>query len=72
MAQDALPDARQRQTPSATGAARAYMSGFGNSFETEALRGGAAGRAQLAAARSLWSLRRTAVGLAVHCAARQQ
>jgi homogentisate 1,2-dioxygenase len=43
MAQDASPDVRplqtQQQTPSATGAARTYLSGFGNSFETEALPG---------------------------------
>ena len=40
-----------------------YMSGFGNSFETEA---------QLAAALRLRALCRTAFRLALHCAARQQ
>ncbi len=39
MAQDAHPQFQRAQTPSATGAASAYMSGFGNSFETEALPG---------------------------------
>jgi homogentisate 1,2-dioxygenase len=42
MAQDtvpAVPQVQARQTPSATGAATGYMSGFGNSFETEALAG---------------------------------
>ena len=42
MAQDTAPnvhDTRAAQTPSATGAATGYMSGFGNSFETEALPG---------------------------------
>jgi homogentisate 1,2-dioxygenase len=42
MAQDTIPLAQPmtgRQTPSATGAATGYMSGFGNSFETEALAG---------------------------------
>jgi homogentisate 1,2-dioxygenase len=39
MAQDAHPQFQRAQTPSATGASVGYMSGFGNSFETEALAG---------------------------------
>ncbi len=42
MAQDTSPHVTTRdprQTPSATGAALTYMSGFGNGFETEALAG---------------------------------
>lgn len=39
MAQDTAPLAQAFQTPSATGASLRYMSGFGNSFETEALPG---------------------------------
>ena len=42
MTQDSVPASAQRQmpqTPSATGAVTGYMSGFGNSFETEALAG---------------------------------
>ena len=39
MAQDAHPQFQRGQTPSATGASVGYMSGFGNSFETEALAG---------------------------------
>ena len=42
MAQDTaatVQDTAPRQTPSAGGAATGYMSGFGNSFETEALAG---------------------------------
>ncbi len=39
MAQDTAPNPMAFQTPSALGAAVGYMSGFGNSFETEALPG---------------------------------
>jgi homogentisate 1,2-dioxygenase len=39
MAQDAHPQFKPAQTPSAVGAALTYQSGFGNSFETEALPG---------------------------------
>lgn len=39
MAQDTAPLAQAFQTPSAAGAALGYMSGFANSFETEALPG---------------------------------
>ncbi|MBV1695671.1 MAG: homogentisate 1,2-dioxygenase [Hyphomicrobiales bacterium] len=39
MAQDTAPLAQAFQTPSAAGASHRYMSGFGNSFETEALPG---------------------------------
>jgi homogentisate 1,2-dioxygenase len=39
MAQDTAPNLMAFQTPSALGAAVGYMSGFGNSFETEALPG---------------------------------
>ncbi len=39
MAQDAHPNLQRAQTPSATGSAVSYQSGFGNSFETEALPG---------------------------------
>jgi homogentisate 1,2-dioxygenase len=39
MAQDSAPQATAFQTPSAKGASVSYMSGFGNSFETEALPG---------------------------------
>ena len=42
MAQDTAPSVpahQARQTPSAAGASVGYMSGFGNSFETEALPG---------------------------------
>ena len=46
-----------------------YMSGFGNTFETEALAGRAAGRPQLAAEGELRPLRRAALRLAVHRAA---
>ena len=39
MAQDSIPHSIAFQTPSAIGASLVYMSGFGNSFETEALAG---------------------------------
>lgn len=39
MAQDTAPNPMAFQTPSALGAAVGYMSGFGNSFETEVLPG---------------------------------
>ena len=39
MAQDTTPNPATFQTPSAVGAALSYLSGFGNSFETEALPG---------------------------------
>ena len=39
MAQDSSPSTVEWQTPSARGAPVAYMSGFGNGFETEALEG---------------------------------
>ena len=63
------PDAISRSSVNIT---PGYMSGFGNSFETEALPGALADRAQLAAALRLRALRRAAVRLAVHRAARQQ
>ena len=49
-----------------------YMSGFGNSFETEALPGALAGRPQLAAEGELRPLCRAALRLAVHRAAGDQ
>ncbi len=49
-----------------------YMSGFGNSFETEVAARRAADRPQLAAALRLRALCRAAFRLALHRAARRQ
>ena len=49
-----------------------YMSGFGNSFETEALAGRAAGRKELTAEGRLRPLCRAAFGFAIHRAAVHQ
>ena len=50
----------------------AYLSGFGNGFETEALPGRAPGRAQFAAKMRLRALCRAAQRLAFHRAAGHQ
>jgi homogentisate 1,2-dioxygenase len=63
------PDLISRATVNVT---PGYMSGFGNSFETEALPGALAHRPQLAAALRLWALCRAALRLALHRAARHQ
>ncbi len=50
----------------------AYMTGFGNGFETEALPGALPIGREFAAAMRLWALCRAAVRLALHRAARLQ
>ena len=66
---NASPDTINR---SAVNITPGYMSGFGNSFETEALPGALADRAQFAATLRLRALCRAIVRLALHRAARQQ
>ena len=62
----------QQLTPAKSGTGgTAYLSGFGNGFETEALPG-ACPSAELAAALRLRPLRRAALRLALHRAARRQ
>ena len=63
------PDTISRSTVNVT---PGYMSGFGNSFETEALPGALPIGPQFAATLRLRALRRTTLRLALHGAARQQ